>query len=328
MADLFGRKYSLVIGNPKKVTQPQEITRAGETFKIDQVFPGTIPPEIQEQEFIEITDLQIRASLPQTKTASTKARDKAYIEIYNLSNETLEFIQRSKLILLKGGYKQDKELSYLFTGEILSVSSERNGQDIVTTLLCGQRVRVGKDVRVQKTYSAGVAYKDIIQDLLNIAKDNFLPVGNVQLPSGTGEFYPDSNKEISFTNRGLPIEGYLLDELDRVCAQIGYRAYMVLGKIMVEPLEAPRTREEYQVFPENLQAEPKVALKAQYDSASDDVQQEITLKMYLDGDITTDKRIRLREGRHKGLYTITNVEHVLDFEGKEWTTEVTAKIVS
>ena len=64
-------------------------------IQVSTVIPWLIPEEVNEQNFKEITDLQIKAMLPQTKSVSANASDKAYIEIYNLSDDTVEHINNS-----------------------------------------------------------------------------------------------------------------------------------------------------------------------------------------------------------------------------------------
>lgn len=328
MVNLFGRKYSLIVGNPKTITQPQTITRAGETFHISSLFPNTIPQVVSEQDFREIRDLQIRAILPQTKTISAEAADKAYIEVYNLSPTTLEFIQKSTLMFLKGGYVQDKELSYLFTGEIQAVSTEKKGVDTVTTLLCGQMVKLGRNVRVQKTYNEGSSFQSILVDLLQIARDNHIPIGRTKLPVANGEYYKDVIAENQFINRALPIEGHLISEITRVASMCGYRAYISLGKLYIEPATNPEIRDVVQIHADNIQGSIKQTMTTSFDRSNEDNKTEVSVNLFLNGDISVSKRIQIMGGNFKGMYDITNVEHHLDYEGVDWTTKVKARRIS
>lgn len=329
MAEVFGRKYSLIFGIPKSVDVFVNTIYSDYVdtplAPVDNL-PGTISMQLREGWYREITDLQVRAVLPQTKTNSSSNRDKAYIEICNLSDETREYLQRSKIVIFKAGHKQDSVLPSVFVGEIQTVVNEKKGKDNLTTILCGQNIRLGKDIRIKRTYQAGTSFYTILSDLLTHAGKNGIDIGNATLPPPIAP-YEDLNAEKRFLIRPLPVEGYILDVIDQVVAMIDYRAYMILNKLYVEPIVGgnPSRLLVVEVGEDNLQGSIRRTKRSKFDGSNSVDTKEVEVKLFLDGNIEAAKILKIIEGDYKGLYEITNVTHVLDFEGTDWTTNVTAR---
>lgn len=329
MTEVFGRKYSLIFGIPKSVGVFVN------TLYADYVdtplapadnLPGTINMQLREAWYKEFNDLQIRAVLPQTKTNTASNSDKAYIEVYNLTKETREYLQRARILILKAGYVQDSVLPEVFVGEIQTISNEKKGKDNVTTILCGQNIRLGKDVRVKKTYQAGTSFYSILKDLSLIAGQNGIDIGNATLPPPI-QPYEDLNAENRFLIRPLPVEGYILDVIDQVVSMIDYRSYMILNRLYIEPIVGgnPKFLPIVEVDESDLQGSIRVTKQTKFDGSNATDSKEITVQLFLNGDISSSKILRIKQGDYRGDYEISNTTHLLDYEGTDWTTEVVAR---
>ncbi len=347
---LYLRKYTLVVGTPRRVTQPQSRTfdpnDPASTYRIDQLFPGTIPPEVQESRVLEFTELHFEAYIPQNKTRKATSRDKGYIKVYNMNKEHRDFIltdTQEKLVFLYAGYENQGDLPLIFAGELITAEEEKQGHDTILSMTCGQSVRVGADIRVQKTYRAGDSFAAILNDLLQIASDNGIDIGRARLPPGEGQFYQNlgvvqnvnndsiedlSERELRFINRALPVEGYLLDILSKVAQMVGYRSYMVLNRLYVEPEDFPRLFEIVEVNTSQIQESIRPSVTSKTDRTNSNKAAEIMVKLFLNGEVTANKRLRILDGEYEGLYQITKVEHHMRLEksGKDtWTTSLIAR---
>ena len=334
MSSVYGRKYSLIFGKP---AHRQEVDSFD--VQVQNKVEGFAAPILTARQyedipdtFHEITDLHIVAVLPQSLTQDVSGRDKGYIEIYNASNDTIKKLQNATHIYLKAGYEQDVEMQYVFVGDIQRMATERRFNDIVTTLVCGQRLRAGKDVRVQKTYSPPMSFAMILEDLLNIARQNGIAVGRVRLPPTTRTFDTQAagdTSEIYHLNSPLPVEGYVLDEIGRVATMAGCRSYMVLGKLYVEPQAVTKTLEVYGIKQENVQG-GITRSQSINDKDYSETNEEISLKLFLDPRITVGSYINIEFGEYndvRGDFKVMKVEHLLEFQGTNWTTEISAKRV-
>lgn len=345
MSEVFGRKYSLIFGKPEfrevptfdlQLPTPEEQLgpNASLDFQVNSNGKFTAPilkvklkETVTPADFKEITDHQIIAVIPQTLTKEATGRDKGYIEIYNLSEDTINFLQESTLVFLKAGYEQDVELDYLFVGEIQVVSTERRGLDIVTTIICGQKLRAGRDVRVQKTYEGGLTFHAILKDLLNIASENGIPLGQLRLPPNVVPYDTQGEDEVYYLNSPLPVSGYILDVISRVATMAGCRSYMVLGRLYVEPIAATRMGERITINRDNVQEGIKRTKSTKMDDSNSTDNDEILVKLFLNPRINPSAHLTVTFGELTGIrgdYKINKVEHLLDFEGNSWTTEVTA----
>lgn len=114
---------------------------------------------------IVIEDLRIEFEIEHNLT---KHPNQCLIKITNLNESTRSAFKKEPLKLtLEAGYIGG--MSVLFSGDITYALSAQNGPDWVTTIQGADGGRLLRYGRVNKSYAAGTARKDIIGDLLKDA---------------------------------------------------------------------------------------------------------------------------------------------------------------
>jgi len=136
--ELFQRDCELIIG-PKITGQnaPQEPTSA-KSFKSHIIRSSNDPTKF---------DGGFKISFNIEKDQEAKA-NKAKINIYNLSQETRNFLEDENLIVfLKAGYLG--RISTIFFGNLNERVTTRQGADLVTSLECGDQEKILQTANVQ-----------------------------------------------------------------------------------------------------------------------------------------------------------------------------------
>ena len=348
---LFGRKYSLIIGRPAKADFvesstplfPLVVTKNFDLYRIFGVDFKT-PDKLQivkEREFREITDLQIECEIRQTASTTASKDSPSFIKIFNLSDETREFIQGNDVVLLSAGYEQDKTLPYIFTGQVSYVTTERVGSDNVTTLICGKAITPRRNIRVSRSYPAGTAVHSIMSDLVAILRSNGVSVElkmftNPDIPVFAEGVDPFSSQEeqnvislLSLTS-GYTIEGNIFEILDNFASTIGvegsYRVYFVDDVLHIEDTLFNKTKELFILNANNTKNIEKVtdtSGKSSMQATSDGV----VVTTFLDGRIKQNKLLQITFGESQGTYEIEQVTHKMSYEGNKWKTETTARLM-
>ena len=145
----------------------------------------------------------LRISFNIEKDATTSANN-ARIDIYNLSEETIETLEQPDMICqLEVGYKNGIQLSRIFVGYLAYCSTRQEGADIVTSLeLYDGQVPV-RDSVFSLGYSNGVNGKKIAQDCA--------------AAMGLTTFFGEDVAFESYPN-GYSFAGYARDCLSEICA--------------------------------------------------------------------------------------------------------------
>lgn len=322
----FGRKYRLRIGKIK-----DQIAQTVEKV-IDQGVGGgkiTTPsadlqalPSESDVSAVLIENLHIVANLPYSKK-STNSASAATIQIYNLSHDTLKRIQPESSVILEAGYESDNILPMVYVGQIASLTSyKQNGTDRVTKLVLKDGYTVDKNVRLSVAFT-DKTYEQIITELLKFAAQYGIPTGafykNPQ--SGSKEDLPTIKKRLDLKPQGFSKSGWLMDILSSACEAIGFRCYLSLGKLYVEPKEYEQSLEVLELR-NNLIVGDLEPEKTTSNSLTGAATNKVGLKVttLLDGRITLNKKIRIVEGDFKGYYDIEEMSHSLSYEGNEWYT--------
>jgi hypothetical protein len=130
------------------------------------------------KESIVINNLRVAFSIKKTLTSEPNT---AEISVYNLndSNRNLITSKQYHFLELSVCYKEDV-LRLIFCGDILTVENKITGQDIITTMRCGDGHRAYTEKTIIKTMQKG--QKD--SDFLNEAASSFgVQKGNIDLPN-------------------------------------------------------------------------------------------------------------------------------------------------
>lgn len=341
MAEIFIRKYSLQIGINKQVlkqilpTQIKEyperkLEGGGLILYKDRYKTATQNTSsgnyndftVVPDKSIKIEDpIQITADITENKDAEKVTKQSARIRIFNLTKELADNIEVGASIFLRAGYMQDKELPYLFIGQItaLHITKEQTEWVVIIEADATEIVRGG--AVLTKSYPPNSDLKSVVEDLAkNIAKSG-IPTGEINTsPQALGllkKAYPS----------GYNIQGGLLQALESVCDENGMRAYVTLGKLYIEPkqLSAGVLTKVVHVTEENFKGSLDRKKNKHGKAKTGDPKNhdnDLSLKLFLDGNITSNALIRLEVAGYEGDYTIKTIEHSLDYEGDSWDTIV------
>jgi len=140
---------------------------------------------------------------------TTKETNKSEIKIWNLSDESLDLVQKEDTMLdLSVGYRDDIGLVRIFIGSLITCHTklENDGKDVVTTIKCSDGKLAIRDSIVSQAFPPGTNSLTIIRGLaqsMGLAADI---AADVQ-----GTTY----------DNGYSFIGYAKDSLDVVCGALG-----------------------------------------------------------------------------------------------------------
>lgn len=362
--EVFGRKYSLIIGSIDKLVPDETTSSVLDFTNTENIFTGgilkknseqtgyrdyvTLPPE---ENAIEITELHIETTVEVSANAKSSVSGATIkLKIYNLSKDSQKKIKSEDSVILRAGYEQDEELPLMFAAQIISVRTRKVGQDTITTISCGDSFTPRKNLRVSKHYPIGTSKKDIIQDLLDQAADYGVPTGEFFVPTAESEqgvidfaaslistvdYNPAkglaSSRIESVVSSGYVVFGLLFEELARTCDNIDFRSYLLHGSLYVEPIEYRIKQTTVNITRDSIIG----SVREEDDgttqlTGSSNKQRGITLKVPLNGRITTTSLIvvsDIQDDELSGNYSVESMKHKLSFELGEWVTEISCKRV-
>ena len=327
MASAFIHKYELIVGNPTELltsTQNTETAtpaptalpeaRAADVVEGVGSSSGYSDYSTETTDALKISDLQIEASIKYNTAPSGKSVQPAEIKIYNLTETAINFISGQSSVILKAGYRDDEAIPVLYIGQVISVSTERLGEDIVTTLLCGDGVNVIKNSKYEKTYNKGGTYGAILSDLITQFSEKGIPKGD----------FIEGERTTKVTPRAVIASGLLAEALAEVCGAIDYVWYISLGKLYIQPKEIDGLKETVKIIEANVKGTIGVLddKSSTTSFSKSDKPKGIKLTTFLNGNISTNTTLNVSFGKHAGDYKITSVAHTLNFRGDAWETVV------
>lgn len=348
------RKYELLIGSPAKtyaVYTPPPIIREREMNEGRQDPSSYVDYRTEPagtDYVVAVRDLHFTAVIDYSSEKSSSPNQTAEIRIYNLSAESQQQLQKDCILFLKAGYETElpfvvedqmvleanrekeasSELPTIFNGQVETVWTEKEGQDIITTLVCKDLGYAAKNLRVSLSFGPGKNMASILGTLLQYAAQRGIPTGKFDASGYRGEIWEGSETSLfQPLSKGFVVEGNLIEQIQTLCAGFGLRAYIVLGALYIEPASRkPSVAEVVVLRPENI----KGSVRRYDDGAgaslnSTENTSGIKAATFLNGNITTNKLVRLDTGGpYDGTYAVKSVRHTLEYEGSSWDTEVTA----
>ena len=141
------------------------------------------------KESIVINNLRVTFSIKKTLSSEPNT---AEISVYNLndSNRNLITGKQYHFLELSVCYKEDV-LRLIFCGDILTVENKLTGQDIITTMRCGDGHRAYTEKTIIKTMQKGQKDSDFLNEAvssfgvqkgaINLPNDRVLPRGKVMM---------------------------------------------------------------------------------------------------------------------------------------------------
>lgn len=141
------------------------------------------------KECIIINNLRVTFSIKKTLSSEPNT---AEISVYNLNNSNRNLITSKQYHFLELSvcYKEDV-LRLIFCGDILTVENKLTGQDIITTMRCGDGHRAYTEKTIIKTMQKGQKDSDFLNEAvssfgvqkgeINLPNDRILPRGKVMM---------------------------------------------------------------------------------------------------------------------------------------------------
>lgn len=349
----FIHKYRLVIQNPFVVQvasravpvsaddnsvyslfTPIDYRRDDGRFRLE-------PVNETRERVITIEDLNMSATIAASGDTDGNNSTKSTIEITNLSPEHRNYVeQANNRVLLYAGYEgtdtnDTNALPLIFVGQVESGSTKKSGTDYVTTLQCADASTPMGSIRIAKSYPLAVSYAYVIEDLVEVWRQNGVAIGEINLnPSPRRTVVPSTEQSntngqdgpitttatvldpnTTFLRRGLNFTGYLYEAMNTVLGSIGFIWFIVNNTLYIRargyrPLYATydiRSDEIYS-FHRKVEAGSK--------SGTEQDTNKWLLEIPLDGRLDKAASVRVRGVE----YAIDSVSHRLDYEGSEWKT--------
>lgn len=177
-------------------------------------------------------DMEIRFEVPFDDDPKPNT---STIEIYNLSKDSINRMQKGDLCTLQAGYKDD--YGVIASGKITKILTNRNGVDKITSIsfLEGEdssRVKVtsktadktesGKVNKLQIAFKAGTKGSTIIKKLCSVLD---IKISKISLP-----------KDVVY-KKGYTVTGLILNNLEEVVNDCGAVLYYKRGKMVIRSIK-------------------------------------------------------------------------------------------
>ena len=319
MSILFGRVYDLCIGvHPELV----DSCVSSPTISPDGVESAITIPSTdflsEPPSCLRITKLRIRADISDSKKGAVKNTDTSWIEIINLSKENQKKIKVDATVLFKAGYEQQlPDLPLIYAGHVTKVVTRKQGQDTVTRISCGSAAVVRRNVRISRSGIRDETIKDVLDWFADVAVSYGIPRGQKEI------FVPIDYK----WKAGFAATGNFFEELDKFCKDINFKAYIALGKLYIETEGTTNFIETVNIIEKNI----KGSIRPDNNGTSKttpELKQGISFNTFLDGRITTAKKVNIGFGDYSGDYKINTVSFKMDLNGKHWDTIVNCEKIN
>jgi hypothetical protein len=271
--------------------------------------------------------LRIQATTDKNNTNSNT--NNITIKVYNMSKEDLGFITTAvsyRRISLRAGYKSIIEnaqvdeydaLPEIFTGEIVDITSEDTGIDLITTITAKDSAVSIRNVKISKVFPKGSAKKDIIKSLVN-SWDGVIFTNNSI--SDNAKFISSS-----FTSE-FTASGVIANILDELVKDENLNWY-ILNKIffLINKTE-PKLVRKVILSPNDVVGTPTSVQRSNLNAGSP---QGLNITIFLNGAVDIDTVVTLKgfeqlNGRDiDGDYNVRSLSHELDNRGKPWFSKLT-----
>jgi hypothetical protein len=181
-----------------------------------------------EEGFV-FSELKIGFSI--TKTADSNANP-GRITITNLSKNTRDRLKDEGLVFkLRAGYAGLNEvplIKEISSGDVLDISTQRSGTEVVTTFKIGEGTKVLAEKTLDKSFAEGVSVGSVIDEFANA----------LEITKGAIEGIGDK-----IFNSGYSATGKVKDRLDELTQKEGLEWSVQNGELIILP-EDGKTSEE------------------------------------------------------------------------------------
>lgn len=316
----LNRAYKLLMGSATNTIQKRTKNSAFKsTVDLDTKLGTT---EKSSSNLYLLQDHQITFSI---KKDNNKDPNQAEIVVYNLSDDTVNYINRgirnNLAVALAVGY-EGEELVMVFKGTIQWVSDTFDSVDRKTTLHCLDGGINIAEARTSRSYPKGTKIKRVVTDLV---KDLGTTEGNIHV---------DNDQTLS---SATAMCGNTSHYLEHICKSIDHNVSIQDGSVYVTPRSQMSSARSAYISPEtgligspepfhnDIKPTKKVTKSSKKAKKPTD---GVKFKCQMNGAILPEKTIWLKSRDYDGPFKVVSVSHNGDKEGKEWVTEVECVSVS
>lgn len=316
----LNRAYKLLIGSATNTIQKRTKNSAFKsTVDLDTKLGTT---EKSSSNLYLLQDHQITFSI---KKDNNKDPNQAEIVVYNLSDDTVNYINRgirnNLAVALAVGY-EGEELVMIFKGTIQWVSDTFDSVDRKTTLHCLDGGINIAEARTSRSYPKGTKIKRVVTDLV---KDLGTTEGNIHV---------DNDQTLS---SATAMCGNTSHYLEHICKSIDHNVSIQDGSVYVTPRSQMSSARSAYISPEtgligspepfhnDIKPTKKVTKSSKKAKKPTD---GVKFKCQMNGAILPEKTIWLKSRDYDCPFKVVSVSHNGDKEGKEWVTEVECVSVS
>jgi hypothetical protein len=269
-----------------------------------------------------LTEHQIAFSV---KKDNNKDPNQAEITVFNLSDDTVNYINRSirnnLAVALAVGY-EGQDLVMIFKGTVQWVSDTFNNTDRKTVLHCLDGGINIAEARTSRSYPKGTKVKKVVADLV---KDLGTTEGNIHI---------DTDQTLSSSSAMC---GNTSHYLEHICRSIDHNVSIQDGSVYVTPRSQMSSARCAYISPEtgligspepfhnDIKPTKKVTKSSKKAKKPTD---GVKFKCEMNGAILPEKTVWLKSHDYDGGFKVVSVTHTGDREGKDWTTEVESVSVS
>lgn len=316
----LNRAYKLLIGAATNVERKKTKNSSfSSTVDLDTKMASTTKSSANLH---LLTEYQISFNI---KKDNNKDPNQAEITIYNLSDDTVNYINRgirnNLAIALSVGY-ENQDLTMIFKGTVQWVSDSFNNTDRRTVLHCLDGGINIAEARTSRSYPKGTKVKKVVGDLV---KDLGTTEGNIHI---------DTEETLSSSS---VMCGNTSHYLENICRGIDHNISIQDGSVYVTPRSQMSNARCAYISPEtgligspepfhnDIKPTKKVTKSSKKSKKPTD---GVKFKCEINGAILPEKTVWLKSHDYDGGFKIVSVVHSGDKEGKDWTTEVESVSVS
>lgn len=262
----------------------------------DKLFGRVIRVKVGSLTFTN-DNLEIRFSVPFDDDPKPNV---SKVEIFNLSNDTINRIKRGDTCTIEAGYRGD--VGVIAKGKITSVLTNRDGVDKVTTIQVIEgddysRIKTSDKKLKKITFKKGTKASVIIKRLCDVLG---IKLAVMKLP-----------KDIVYKN-GYSVTGLILNNLEEVVRDCGASMYYRRGQLVIRSIKEGTD--------ERFTLSSDTGLIESPEPFEEEVIKGYKVRCLLQHRITTASIIDVNSQPAKGKYRVRKGEHRAD--GNDFITEI------
>lgn len=299
MSLLFNRSYYLLIGNSNAL--------------------GVLVTTDVNSEIVKgkgRSALQIEFSIE--KSDNPKKNNRARITVYNLNDESIGKIKKDFKVILEAGYGDDDTgRNLLFSGQVKNVSTEVSQGTIKTVVTCEDGYVPSREGYTSTTFRGKTSVRDILREL--ITKDLGLPnpnMNNGKLGANTGlnKVYTKGSAKIGTTS----------EIITKICEDNFLTWSIRDGEALVYPVNGSSGVEVPLISVDSgmIDSPQKSQINVTKLDKSKDLKDVYKVKTLLQGAYNIGDMVKLESKFVNGVFKITALKHVGNYEGQDWITEL------